>query len=236
MHENWILHRDLKTSNLLLNNKGVLKVCDFGLARFYGSPLGNYTGLVVTLWYRAPELLLGTKKYSAAVDMWSVGCIFAEFLLKEHLMAGKSELFQLTKMFKLLGTPTSKQWPGMKDLPELKNFILPKNCRSRLREKFPRASYHGGVYLSDLGFDLLEKMLAYDPANRISAAEALKHPYFEEFPKAYDPSMMRTFPSLNEDGLSRVHRHKLKSGIDPHVIRDEMEKQQAQNGFFLRDS
>lgn len=193
----------------------------------------------MTLWYRAPELLLGIREYSAAVDMWSVGCIFAEFLLKEPLMSGKSELFQMTKMFKLLGTPTLKDWPGLKDLPGYKTMTLPKGCRSRLREKFPRASYHGGVYLSDLGFDLLEKMLTYDPAARISAVDALKHPYFEEFPKAYDPSMMRSFPSLNEDGESRATRHKLKSGIDPHVIRDEMEKQKktnVQDGFFLRES
>nr|ADE76548.1 unknown [Picea sitchensis] len=99
---------DLKTSNLLLNNKGELKICDFGMARQYGSPLKTYTHLVVTLWYRAPELLLGAKKYSTAVDMWSIGCIMAELLAKEPVFKGKSEIDQLDKIFKTLGTPNEK--------------------------------------------------------------------------------------------------------------------------------
>lgn len=101
LHDNWILHRDLKASNLLLSHKGVLKVGDFGLAREYGSPLRPYTPVVVTLWYRAPELLLGVKEYSTAVDMWSVGCIFAEFLIHKPLFQGKSEIDQLNQIFKV---------------------------------------------------------------------------------------------------------------------------------------
>ncbi len=101
LHDNWILHRDLKASNLLLSHKGILKVGDFGLAREYGSPLKPYTPVVVTLWYRAPELLLGVKEYSTAVDMWSVGCIFAEFLLHKPLFQGKSEIDQLNQIFKV---------------------------------------------------------------------------------------------------------------------------------------
>ncbi|XP_057251684.1 cyclin-dependent kinase G-2-like [Beta vulgaris subsp. vulgaris] len=96
--DNWVLDRDLKTSNLLMNNQGELKICDFGLARQYGSPLKPYTHLVVTLWYRAPELLLGVKEYSTAVDMWSLGCIMAELLSKEPLFNGKSEFDQLDKV------------------------------------------------------------------------------------------------------------------------------------------
>lgn len=101
LHDNWILHRDLKTSNLLLSHKGILKVGDFGLAREYGSPLKHYTSLVVTLWYRAPELLLCTKEYSTPIDIWSVGCIFAEFMLMGALFPGKSEIDQLNKIFKV---------------------------------------------------------------------------------------------------------------------------------------
>lgn len=98
MHDNWVIHRDLKTSNLLLNNRGEIKVADFGLARKYGSPMGHMTQLVVTLWYRAPELLLGGKEYTTAIDMWSVGCIFAELLNNEPLLPGRSELDQLDRV------------------------------------------------------------------------------------------------------------------------------------------
>lgn len=101
LHDNWILHRDLKTSNLLLSHKGILKVGDFGLAREYGSPLKQYTSVVVTLWYRAPELLLNCKEYSTPIDMWSVGCIFAEFLAMSPLFPGQSETDQLNKIFKV---------------------------------------------------------------------------------------------------------------------------------------
>lgn len=97
-HDNWIVHRDLKTSNLLMNNRGQIKVADFGLARTYGEPLGDMTQLVVTLWYRSPELLLGATEYSTAVDMWSIGCIFGELILKEPLLPGKGEIDQLSKV------------------------------------------------------------------------------------------------------------------------------------------
>jgi cell division cycle 2-like protein len=101
LHDNWIIHRDLKTSNLLLNNKGEIKVADFGLARKYGSPLGDMTQLVVTLWYRSPELLLGAKTYTTAVDIWSVGCIFGELIDHKPLFPGQGEIDQLNKVIKL---------------------------------------------------------------------------------------------------------------------------------------
>ncbi|XP_062157483.1 cyclin-dependent kinase G-2 isoform X2 [Alnus glutinosa] len=124
LHGNWVLHRDLKTSNLLMNNRGELKICDFGLARQYGSPLKPYTHLVVTLWYRAPELLLGAKQYSTAIDMWSLGCIMAELLSKEPLFNGKTEFDQLDKIFRILGTPNEAIWPGFSKLPGVKiNFV-----------------------------------------------------------------------------------------------------------------
>ncbi|CAI2738046.1 unnamed protein product, partial [Dicrocoelium dendriticum] len=100
LHDNWILHRDLKTSNLLLSHQGILKVGDFGLAREYGSPLKHYTEVVVTLWYRAPELLLGVKQYTCPIDLWSVDCIFAEFLLQRPLFPGKGEVDELNIIFR----------------------------------------------------------------------------------------------------------------------------------------
>jgi cell division cycle 2-like protein len=100
LHDNWILHRDLKTSNLLMNNRGQLKIADFGMARYYGNPPPKLTQLVVTLWYRAPELLLGAEVYGPEIDMWSVGCIFGELLTKEPLLQGKNEVGQLSKVCK----------------------------------------------------------------------------------------------------------------------------------------
>lgn len=97
-HSPYQLHRDLKTSNLLLNNRGQLKVADFGLARKFGDPLGEMTQLVVTLWYRSPELLLGAKEYDTAVDLWSVGCIFAELLQNDPLFPGRGEIDQINKV------------------------------------------------------------------------------------------------------------------------------------------
>lgn len=117
LHDNWILHRDLKTSNLLLSHNGILKIGDFGLAREYGSPLRRYTPVVVTLWYRCPELLLGEQLYSTAVDMWSVGCIMGELLQRKALMPGKSEKEQITLIFTLLGKPNDTIWPGYSKLP-----------------------------------------------------------------------------------------------------------------------
>lgn len=99
LHNHWIIHRDLKTSNLLLTNRGELKIADFGMARYYGDPPPHLTQLVVTLWYRSPELLLGTTKYGLEIDMWSVGCVFGELLTKEPLLQGKNEVNQLAKVF-----------------------------------------------------------------------------------------------------------------------------------------
>ena len=98
LHGNWILHRDLKTSNILMNNRGQIKIADFGMARYYGDPPPKLTQLVVTLWYRAPELLLGAEKYGAEVDMWSLGCILGELLTKEPLLQGKNEVDELSKV------------------------------------------------------------------------------------------------------------------------------------------
>ncbi|XP_065873519.1 cyclin-dependent kinase G-2-like [Euphorbia lathyris] len=193
LHDNWVLHRDLKTSNLLLNNEGELKICDFGMSRLYGSPLKSYTSLVVTLWYRAPELLLGAKKYSTAVDMWSVGCIMAELLAKEPLFTGKNEIDQLTKVFKILGAPSETIWPGFSNLPGAKaNFV--KQPYNLLRKKFPASSFTGSSVLSDLGFDLLNKLLTYDPEKRLTAEAALNHPWFNEVPLPKSKAFMPTYP------------------------------------------
>ncbi|KAK9690032.1 hypothetical protein RND81_09G099800 [Saponaria officinalis] len=193
LHDNWILHRDLKTSNLLVNDKGGLKICDFGMARQYGSPSKPYTSLVVTLWYRAPELLLGAKEYSTAVDMWSVGCIMAELLTRKPLFDGKTEPEQLNKIFKILGTPDVNIWPNYSKSPssKLKYVNQPHN---QLHKLFPRAFFTGSLVLSDSGLDLLSRLLTYDPEKRITSEEALNHRWFQELPLPNTKDFMPTFP------------------------------------------
>jgi serine/threonine protein kinase len=166
-----IIHRDLKPQNLLLNRAGLIKLCDFGLARAFTIPLRNYTREVVTLWYRAPELLLGSRYYSIGVDVWSVGCIIAEMFTRAPLFPGDSEIDQLFSMFKVLGTPNEAIWPGVSQLPEYKT-TFPTYARRDLTEIIPNAD--------PLALDLIEKMLEYDPSKRISAKSALDHPYFDD--------------------------------------------------------
>ncbi|KAF2292566.1 hypothetical protein GH714_025620 [Hevea brasiliensis] len=226
LHDNWVLHRDLKTSNLLLNNRGELKICDFGLARQYGSPLKPYTHLVVTLWYRAPELLLGAKQYSTAIDMWSLGCIMAELLAKEPLFNGKTEFDQLDKIFRILGTPNETIWPGFSKLPGVKvNFV--KHQYNLLRKKFPATSFTGSPVLSDSGFDLLNKLLTYDPEKRITADAALNHEWFREVPLPKSKDFMPTFPA--QHAQDRRLRRILKSP-DPLEEQRRKELQQGELG------
>ncbi|OVA17557.1 Protein kinase domain [Macleaya cordata] len=237
LHDNWVLHRDLKTSNLLLNNRGELKICDFGLSRQYGSPLKPYTHLVVTLWYRAPELLLGAKQYSTAIDMWSLGCIMAELLSKEPLFNGKTEVDQLDKIFRTLGTPSETIWPGFSKLPGVKvNFV--KQQYNLLRKKFPATSFTGSPILSDAGFDLLNKLLTYDPEKRISAGDALNHEWFREVPLPKSKDFMPTFPA--QHAQDRRLRRIMKS---PDPLEEQRRKElqqrelgpQLMNTFEVRD-
>lgn len=196
LHDNWILHRDLKTSNLLLSHQGILKVGDFGLAREYGSPLKHYTEVVVTLWYRAPELLLGVKQYTCPIDLWSVGCIFAEFLLQRPLFPGKGEVDELNIIFRDLGTPTERIWPGVSQLPGMKKCVFTEYPYNQLRRRFTEKQ------ISDLGFDLLNNFLTYCPEKRITADKALNHPYFNERPRAIHPSMFPSWPAKSEGGVA----------------------------------
>ncbi|VDM56412.1 unnamed protein product [Angiostrongylus costaricensis] len=190
LHDNWILHRDLKTSNLLFSHKGILKIADFGLAREYGDPLRPYTAVVVTLWYRAPELLLGQKLYSTPIDLWSVGCIMGEFVHLKPLFPGNGELDEINKIFMELGTPSESIWEGYTDLPGPK--MLGNYPYNQLRKKFPAA------VMNESGFKLLNRFLTYDPKRRITAEEALNDKWFTEDPKPTPPEMFPTFPAKSE--------------------------------------
>ncbi|EIM84986.1 Pkinase-domain-containing protein [Stereum hirsutum FP-91666 SS1] len=173
-HSHRILHRDLKPQNLLIDKYNNLKLADFGLARAFGIPMRTYTHEVVTLWYRAPEVLLGSRQYSTAIDMWSVGCIFAEMVMRGNpLFPGDSEIDQIFKIFRILGTPNDETWPGIRALPDYKP-TFPQWSKQDLGEQVP--------YLDRAGLDLLQQTLAYDAARRISAKRAMKHPYFADYP------------------------------------------------------
>lgn len=165
---------------------------------------------VVTLYYRSIERLLGQEKYSTALDMWSVGCIMGELIAGEPLFPGQGEMDQMNKIFSILGTPTEEEWPDFSTLPGLK--ILKFTPRvSMLRERFPKMSLSGGPTLSDAGFDLLQQLLALNPAHRISAKQALEHPWFKESPHTCKRELMPTFPSMTGDpGVGGAFRDKIK--------------------------
>lgn len=165
-HNNRCLHRDLKPGNLLITKDGVVKLADFGLARAFNLPIKTYTHEVVTLWYRSPEILLGQKKYSTPVDIWSVGCIFAEMAQRRPLFTGDSEIDQLFKIFQIQGTPQEEIWEGIEGLPDFKK-TFPKWKKKALNDFVP--------LLDAKGVDLLEKMLALDPLQRITPFDAIAH-------------------------------------------------------------
>ncbi|PGH28684.1 CMGC/CDK protein kinase [[Emmonsia] crescens] len=198
LHSHWIMHRDLKTSNLLMNNRGEIKLADFGMARYYGDPPPKLTQLVVTLWYRSPELLLGAEKYGPEIDMWSIGCIFGELLTKEPLFQGKNEVDQLSKIFALTGPPTNQTWPSFRSLPNAKSLRLPASGplpTTTSDASIPLLSRSKFPYLTTAGLTLLSHLLALNPASRPDAATCLSHSYFREDPKPKAKEMFPTFPS-----------------------------------------
>lgn len=242
LHDHWILHRDLKTSNLLLNNRGRLKIADFGMARYTGDPPPRkLTQLVVTLWYRSPELLLGCETYGPAVDMWSVGCIFGELLTREPLLQGRNEVDELTRIFELCGLPTEDSWPGFRRLPNARSLRLPPGGRggastgALIRAKFPLLTSAGAALLADL--------LSLDPARRPSARDMLAHEYFRQDPRPKSEAMFPTFPS--KAGQERRRRRDTPNApgrgdaaelgaLDFSGIFNGREKEERGGGFALR--
>jgi serine/threonine protein kinase len=171
-HEKRVLHRDLKPQNLLINRRGELKLADFGLARSSGIPVRSYSHEVVTLWYRPPDVLMGSRNYSTSIDIWSAGCIFAEMATGRPLFPGSNSSDQLLRIFKKLGTPTEETWPGVRQLPEFKDDfpIFPVT---------PLPTLVPG--LDELGYSLLEQMLQYNPNERISAEKAIRRRWMGRF-------------------------------------------------------
>ncbi|XP_067084317.1 cyclin-dependent kinase 7 isoform X2 [Osmerus mordax] len=188
MHHHWVLHRDLKPNNLLLDENGVLKLADFGLAKAFGSPNRVYTHQVVTRWYRSPELLFGARMYGVGVDMWAVGCILAELLLRLPFLAGDSDLDQLTKIFEALGTPTEDSWPLFPGTP--------------LEHIFSAAG-------DDL-LELLQGLFTFNPSTRITATQALKMRYFSNRP---GPTPGHQLPRPNSSAEALKEKENLTIGV-----------------------
>lgn len=189
-HRSHVLHRDIKGSNLLIDNDGVLKIADFGLASFFDpNHKQPMTSRVVTLWYRAPELLLGATDYGVGVDLWSAGCILAELLAGKPIMPGLTEVEQLHKIFKLCGSPSEEYWKKSK-LPRATVFKPQqsyKRCIVETFKDFPPSS-----------LSLIESLLAFDPLERQTASSALKSEFFTTKPYACDPSCLPKYPPSKE--------------------------------------
>ncbi|KAI3400192.1 hypothetical protein diail_4077 [Diaporthe ilicicola] len=215
LHENKILHRDMKAANLLINNKGVLQIADFGLARLYDEPppvkgrgggegRRDYTSLVVTRWYRPPELLLHLKKYTTAIDIWGVGCVFGEMLWGKPILAGESDHHQLEIIFDLCGTPTDDNMPGFRQLPGAE-AIKPRPRPGDLSTRF--AKYGQGAVA------LLRELMRLDWKRRINAIDALEHPYLHTAPLPAQPGELPIMEESHE--LDRRKFHDRKAALPP---------------------
>uniref|UniRef100_A0A182NNE0 Cyclin-dependent kinase 12 n=1 Tax=Anopheles dirus TaxID=7168 RepID=A0A182NNE0_9DIPT len=192
-HKKNFLHRDIKCSNILMNNRGEVKLADFGLARLYNADNRErpYTNKVITLWYRPPELLLGEERYGPAIDVWSCGCILGELFLKKPLFQANQEPAQLEMISRLCGTPTPAVWPNVIKLPLFHTLKSKKQYRRKLREDF--------VFMSTPSLDLLDSMLVLDPDRRITAEDALKSNWLKNvIPDQLPPPQLPTWQDCHE--------------------------------------
>lgn len=201
LHDSHILHRDMKAANILISNKGILQIADFGLARHYegdtpvpgqgnGKATRDYTSLVVTRWYRPPELLLTLKRYTPAIDMWGVGCVFAEMFERKPILEGRSDIDQCVKIFKLLGSPTQENMPGWSELPGCEGTNVWEKQRGDIDHRFRN--------IGPEGLHLLKSMLCLDWRKRINAIDALQHDYFKVKPLPARPEEIPRYEDSHE--------------------------------------
>ncbi|KAL8280802.1 hypothetical protein RQP46_006806 [Phenoliferia psychrophenolica] len=229
LHKNKILHRDMKAANLLINNKGILMIADFGLARsIHKIEAGReYTNCVVTRWYRPPELLLGERKYHTSVDMWGVACVIAEMFQKKPIFQGESDLDQAHKIFEMCGSPTNVNMPGFAKLPGCDGVNKWKPSPGMLQQKC-------ALLCGNEAFgDLIGQILRLDPRERLTAAQALDHRWFWSDPVPTEPCDIPDFSSSHElDRRTRdeaeTHANLLKQQNQPYTSFQQQQQQQQQ--------
>ncbi|QPG73688.1 negative regulator of the PHO system [Brettanomyces nanus] len=213
-HDNRVLHRDLKPQNLLISHKGALKLGDFGLARAFGIPVNTFSNEVVTLWYRSPDVLLGSRNYSTSIDMWSAGCILAEMFTGKPLFPGSSNEDQLMKIFRIMGTPNERTWPGVSSYPNYKsNFdvFIPQDLRILIPS------------LDNVALNLLQGLLQMRPDMRFSARQALNHPWMDEYNRG-GKSPFDVFQRQQQPQQSQAHNSQ-----DPQNIQNIQNPQNLEN-------
>ncbi|KAH7926241.1 Pkinase-domain-containing protein, partial [Leucogyrophana mollusca] len=200
MHQNHILHRDMKAANLLISNTGSLRIADFGLARAYDPSIVHgvdsqgkerkYTNCVVTRWYRPPELLLGARQYGGEVDIWGIGCVLGEMFMRKPILPGISDIDQLEKIWQLCGTPNQHTWPNHDTLPGCEGVKRFSNYPKRLKTAYDS--------IGPETCDLLDKLLTCNPRERITASQALDHDYFWTDPLPADPKSLPSYEASHE--------------------------------------
>ncbi|KAM0705364.1 hypothetical protein Q7P35_008154 [Cladosporium inversicolor] len=218
LHDSHILHRDMKAANILISNSGILQIADFGLARHYeglvpqpgkgnGEAVRDYTSLVVTRWYRPPELLLTLKKYTPAIDMWGVGCVFGEMFERKPILEGRTDIDQCVRIFKLVGSPTETTMPGWSSLPGCEGQKEWEQKRGDIDQRF-------GQHLKPEGLDLLKSLLCLDYKKRINAFDALQHDYFKVAPLPARPEDLPRYQDSHELDSRRRGQEK-KNNLPP---------------------
>ncbi|GAA5880082.1 hypothetical protein JCM3774_003303 [Rhodotorula dairenensis] len=234
LHDNWIIHRDLKPANILVNEKGQVKIGDLGLARLYQEPLQSlYTSdkIVVTVWYRSPELLLGARHYTPSIDIWSIGCIYGELLGLRPMFKGEEAKIdagtkkggvpfqrdQLSRVVEILGSISPKDWPAVVQLPEYPQLSRLDRYQDCLSQWFNSRLQRGAP--PSLAYDLMRKLLIYDPVKRITARAALCHEWWAQDPKPHANAFTHLPPPVSYP-LRRVSH----DDTDPKMSHNTMGK------------